>query len=68
MCAAQAPRLTTGDPHAWRRAVWSNLALIAVNAPLAPIQGPAYLLGGLALLALVVLWLARRSFGAPRVP
>jgi len=66
VCVAQAPRLTTGDPHAWRRAGWSNLALVAVNAPLAPIQGSAYLLGGLALVGLVALWLARRSFRESR--
>jgi hypothetical protein len=63
---AQAPRLTAGDSRAWRRAAWSSLALVAVNAPLAPIQNSAYLLGGLALVDLVALWLARRSLGDSR--
>jgi hypothetical protein len=67
VCVAQAPRLTAGDPRAWRRAAWANLVLVAVNAPLAPIQDFAYLLGGLAVVDLVVLLLARRRFGDLRI-
>ncbi len=60
--AVQARRLTAGDRRGWCRAGAANVALVAVNAPLAPIQGFAYLLGGLALVELVVLLLARRHY------
>ena len=53
LCAIYARGLTRGDTLAWKTVVWSSLALLAINAPLVPIQGFAPGLSAFALLNLV---------------
>jgi hypothetical protein len=60
-----APGLTRRELLAWRGAVAAAVALVAVNAPLAPLQGFAIALGLFALLTLVLLAAAKRWFPAP---
>ena len=60
-CAAQARRLTAGDRRAWRRAGAANLALLALMCCWRRSRAPPTLLGGLALVDLVVLIVARRA-------
>lgn len=61
LCLTAAKGLVRGDLPAWRKAFWASVFLLAVNAPLAPIQDFAYLLGGLALANLAGLAASRRS-------
>jgi hypothetical protein len=61
ICLTAVKGLTRGDPPAWRRAFGASVFLLAINAPLAPIQGSAYLLGGLALANLAGLAASRRA-------
>jgi hypothetical protein len=57
--AAASARVVHGERPAWRRAVWAALALLAVNVPLAPIQGFAVILGSFVTISLVALLAAR---------
>jgi hypothetical protein len=61
ICLTAVKGLTKGDSPAWRRAFRASVFLLAINAPLAPIQGFAYLLGGLALANLAGLVASRRA-------
>ncbi len=60
-CFAPARGLTRGETRAWGTALWSTVALLAVNVPLIPVQGLA--LTHFLLVSLVVLVMARRHFG-----
>lgn len=57
--AAASVRVVRGERPAWRRAVWAALALLAVNVPLAPIQGFAVFLSIFVTIGLVALLAAR---------
>jgi hypothetical protein len=57
--ALAAAGVANRDRAGWRRAVWSAAFLVAVNAPLAPIQGFGTLLAALAAATLVLLVIAR---------
>jgi lysylphosphatidylglycerol synthetase-like protein (DUF2156 family) len=59
-CLIAARGLTRADPLARRRALRASLVILAVNAPLAPIQGFAYGLSILALFNLIGLATSRR--------
>lgn len=61
-CALQGRGLARGEVRAWRRAFWASVVLLAVNAPLMPIQGFAVGFTGLALLNLAALGLTRARF------
>ncbi len=62
LCLISVKGLIKGHLSAWRRALWASLALLAVNVPLAPIQGFAYALAAVALVNLVALRVSRRRF------
>jgi hypothetical protein len=55
LCLWSASRLAKAQPVARKIGFWASLVLVVVNGPLIPIQKFAILLGGLALLNLVVL-------------
>jgi len=61
-CLIAARGLTRADPLARRRALRASLVILAVNAPLAPIQGFAYGLAGFAFLNLIGLAVSRKWF------
>jgi len=61
MCALAARRLASGAAGGWGRARDGALLLLAVNAPLLPVQGFALALAILAALDLALLMAARRS-------
>jgi hypothetical protein len=61
VCLTAVKGLTRGDLPAWRRAFGASAFLLAINAPLAPIQSFAYVLGGLALANLAGLTASRRA-------
>ena len=65
LALASVPGLTRRRLASWRIALWSNVVLLALNAPLAPIQGFAYVLGGLAAASVAALALARRHVAPP---
>jgi hypothetical protein len=52
--------LTKGEAAAWNNAFWSSIVLVVINGPLIPIQRFAILLGGLAVLNIVVLATSRQ--------
>jgi hypothetical protein len=57
--AAASARVVRGERPAWRRAVRAALVLLAVNVPLAPIQGFAVFLGVFVTISLVALLAAK---------
>ena len=59
-CFAPARGLTRGETRAWKTALWSTVALLAINLPLIPVQGLA--LSPFLLVNLVALMLTRRHF------
>jgi hypothetical protein len=61
ICLTAVKGLTRGDLSAWQRAVWASAFLLAINAPLAPIQDFGYALGALALGNLAGLASSRRA-------
>jgi hypothetical protein len=60
LCLRSARGLTKGEAAAWNNAFWSSIVLVVINGPLIPIQRFAILLGGLAVLNIVIL-AARRQ-------
>lgn len=55
VAAVQATRLGRGDGAAWRASLWVWTAILAINLPLAPLQGFAVGFSVLAALALLLL-------------
>ena len=62
LCLLSARGIARGDLLARRRALLSTLVILAVNVPLAPIQGFAYGLAILALFNLIGLAASRKRF------
>lgn len=60
LCLRSARGLTRGEAIAWKNAFWASVVLVVVNGPLIPIQRFAILLGGFAVLNLVVLGTSRQ--------
>jgi len=60
--ARHAPRLSRAEPEARRRTLVLLVALFAVNAPLAPLQGFAIGVGALALALFVLLAAVKKPF------
>jgi hypothetical protein len=60
LCLRSARGLTRGEAIAWKNAFWASVVLVVVNGPLIPIQRFAILLGGFAVLNLVVLATSRQ--------
>jgi hypothetical protein len=57
-----APGLSRGEPEARRRTLFTLVALVAVNAPLAPLQAFAIGVGALALALFVLLVAVKKPF------
>jgi hypothetical protein len=62
-CVILAPRLTRGEPRAWKATLWASVALLAMNMPLVPIEDNAYGPAALAFLTLAALTVTRKRFG-----
>lgn len=60
LCLASIPGLAKRSLASWRMAFWSSAFLLALNLPLAPIQGFGYVLGGLSLAGIAALLHGRR--------
>jgi len=64
LCVLKAWPLARGDAGAWRVPLWSCVALVAVNAPMIPVQDFAQVPGGLAgvnLIAMLLVWRGERK-------
>ncbi len=55
--------IDAGEPRAWKTTLWATVALLAINVPLIPIQGFAYVFSAFALVNLVALVATRTRFG-----
>lgn len=62
LCLVSARGITKGSAQAWKKAVWSSVALLAVNVPLMPLQGFAVGLACIALVNLIGLTASRKRF------
>jgi len=59
LCVLKAWPLARGDAGAWRMPLWSCVVLVAVNAPMIPVQDLAQVPGGLAgvnLITMLLVW------------
>ncbi len=63
-CFSQVRGLMRGEPRAWKATLWATVALLAINAPLIPIQGFAPGFSLLAFLNLTALAATRKHFHA----
>jgi hypothetical protein len=61
LLAVASMRVVYGERPAWRQGAWAAIALLAVNIPLAPINGFGGFLSIIAMIALVALLAGRAS-------